>query len=209
MIGQATPDRATGQLARNLFPAGACNRLSCLSNRGLLLPMARGATGPVHRLGLRAFLPRTREKAMGPADILQSYLDDIAQTVMKEQFDAYAARIQLPLRILTSQASLKVATTEDLKDGFESFIEMIQSHGVTDYLRFVHAANFQGNDHIVGVYETRMLSEGRLALPIFHSKIWIGQYGGAWKAIKIHNTTKETRWPMLLSRLDGPPSKEN
>lgn len=146
---------------------------------------------------------------MGPADILQSYLDDIAQTVMKEQFDAYAARIQLPLRILTSQASLKVATTEDLKDGFESFIEMIQSQGVTDYLRFVHAANFQGNDHIVGVYETRMLSEGRLVLPVFHSKIWIGQYGGAWKAIKIHNTTKETRWPMLLSRLDGHASKED
>jgi hypothetical protein len=209
MIVQMNSDRATGQLARNLFTAGACNRLSCLSNRGLLSPMARGATGPVHRPGLRAFLPITREKAMGPADILQSYLDDIAQTVMKEQFEAYAARIQLPLRILTSQASLNVATTEGLKDGFESFIEMIQSLGVTNYLRFVHAASFQGNDHIVGVYETQMLSEGRLVLPIFHSKIWIGQYGGAWKAIKIHNTTKETRWPMLLSRLDGHPSKEN
>jgi hypothetical protein len=209
MIGQGTPGPATSQLAPSLLSASVRNRLSCLPNCGLLTPLVRRTVGPIHRPGLRAFPSTKREKAMGPADILQTYLDDIAQTVMKEQFDAYAARIQLPLRILTSQASLKVATTEDLKDGFESFIEMIQSHGVTDYLRFVHAANFQGNDHIVGVYETRMLSEGRLVLPIFHSKIWIGQYGGAWKAIKIHNTTKETRWPMLLSRFDGPSPKEN
>lgn len=209
MIVQATPGPVTGGLARQLLPASACNRLSCAPNRGLLEPVVRSTVGPIHRPGLRSFLPSTREKAMGPADILQSYLDGIAMTVMQEQFDAYAARIQLPLRILTSSTSLKVATTEDLKDGFESFIEMIQSHGVTDYLRFVHAANFQGNDYIVGVYETQMRSEGRLVLPVFHSKIWIGQYGGTWKAIKIHNTTKETRWPMLLSRLNGPASKEH
>jgi hypothetical protein len=68
-------------------------------------------------------------------------------------------------------------------------------------VRPVQAAVLQGNDHIVGVYETRLMAGEKLALPVFHSKMWIGNYDGVWKAIKIHNTTNEARWPMLLTRL--------
>ncbi len=78
---------------------------------------------------------------------------------------------------------------------------MLHSHGVTEMVRTVQAATFQGNDHIVGVYETRLMAGEKNALPVFHSKIWIGRYDGVWKAIKIHNTTNEARWPMLLTRL--------
>lgn len=133
--------------------------------------------------------------------ILQAYLDEMAKIVMNEWFDAYAARVQLPLSILTSSANITVTTRADLEDGFDDFIEMIRSHGVTHMQRAVQAATFQGNDHIVGVYETRLLAGEKLALPVFHSKMWIGCYDGVWKAIKIHNTTNEARWPMLLTRL--------
>lgn len=133
--------------------------------------------------------------------ILQRYLDEMGQAVMDERLDDYIARIQLPLRILTSSASLTVSTLDDLADGFDDFVEMIRSHGVTDMRRTVKAATFQGNDHVVGIYETRLMAGNRLALPVFHSKMWIGCYGGIWKAIKLHNTTNEARWPMLLTRL--------
>lgn len=133
--------------------------------------------------------------------ILQTYLDQMGQAVMNEWFEDYAARIQLPLSILTSSASLTITTRADLEEGFDDFVEMIRSRGVTHMQRTVEAASFQGNDHIVGVYETRLMACQELALPVFHSKMWIGCYGGCWKAIKIHNTTKEARWPMLLTRL--------
>lgn len=139
---------------------------------------------------------------MLPSSILQTYLDDVAKAVVAERFEDYAECVQLPLRILTSSANLNVTTLDDLRDGFDDFVEMIQSHGVTHMVRPVKAAVFQGNDHIVGIYETRLMAGDRLALPVFHSKMWIGCYGGVWKAIKIHNTTKEARWPMLLTRLD-------
>ncbi len=161
-----------------------------------------------HELRNRSRRLAHSEIAMLPVDILQSYLDDLGNIVMREKFDAYVARIQLPLRILTSSASLKIATTEDLKDGFEAYVEMIQSYGVTDMVRTAHAATFQGNEHVVGVYETRLMNEDRQVLPTFHSKMWIGCYGGVWKAIKIHNTTNETRWPMLLTRLASQSSEE-
>lgn len=133
--------------------------------------------------------------------ILQAYLDDMTRAVMNEWLEDYSARIQLPLSILTSSASINVTTQAELEDGFDDFVEMIRSHGVTRMVRTVQAATFQGNDHIVGVYETRLMAEDKLALPVFHSKMWIGCYDGVWKAIKIHNTTNEARWPMLLTRL--------
>lgn len=139
---------------------------------------------------------------MRATTILQAYLDEMGKAVMNEWFDVYASRIQLPLSILTSSANLTVRTLADLEEGFDEFVEMIRIRSVTDMLRTVQAATFQGNDHIVGVYETRLMAGDKLALPVFHSKMWIGCYDGAWKAIKIHNTTDEARWPMLLTRLD-------
>lgn len=139
---------------------------------------------------------------MRATTILQAYLDEMGKAVMNEWFDVYASRIQLPLSILTSSANLTVRTLADLEEGFDEFVEMIRIRGVTDMLRTVQAATFQGNDHIVGVYETRLMAGDKLALPVFHSKMWIGCYDGAWKAINIHNTTDEARWPMLLTRLD-------
>ena len=138
---------------------------------------------------------------MQAKDILQSYLDDMRDVVMLERFEAYAAHIQLPLNILTSSANITVRTLEDLRDGFDDFTEMMQSLGVTDMIRTVKLARFIGNDHVVGIYETRLMKGSRLALAPFHSKMWVGSYDGVWKAGKIHNTTKESRWPMLMTGL--------
>jgi hypothetical protein len=137
--------------------------------------------------------------------ILQRYLDDMSDVVMRERFEEYSSRVQLPLFILTSSANLKVTNVSDLEEGFDEFAEMIQSLGVTDMVRTVKAATFKGNDHVVGVYETRLMNQNRLALPRFHSKMWIGCDDGIWKAVRIHNTTNEARWPMLLTRLASEP----
>lgn len=142
---------------------------------------------------------------MLPKTILQTFLDDIGETVMGERFEDYTARIELPLTILTSSASLKITTVEDLQDGFDAFVEMLRSIGVTDMVRTVSNARFQGNDHVVGIYETRLMNGTQQALPTFHSKMWIGLYGGIWKAIRINNTTNDARWPMLLTRLAPSP----
>ncbi|HLQ18915.1 MAG TPA: hypothetical protein VK146_08035 [Tabrizicola sp.] len=138
---------------------------------------------------------------MTASSILQRYLDDMGRAVMNDWFEVYADRIQLPLSILTSSANLTITTLSDLEEGFDEFTEMLRDHGVTQMQRSVRVAGFQGNDHVVGIYETRLLAEDRLALPAFHSKMWIGCYDGLWKAFRIHNTTDEARWPMLLTRL--------
>lgn len=142
---------------------------------------------------------------MPATEIMQAYIDDLGRAVMSERFEVYAARIQLPLFILTSAASLTISTLADLEDGFDDYVDMIQSLGVTDMVRTVKMARFIGNDHVVGIYDTRLMDGPRQVLPTFHSKMWISAYDGVWKAIKIHNTTKDSRWPMLLTRLADDP----
>jgi hypothetical protein len=159
-----------------------------------------------------AWCPSHWDMRLMPAkDILQSYLDDMGDIVLRERFEDYAARIQLPLNIITASASLTVRTLKDLEDGFDDFNDMIQSLGVTAMLRTAKVARFVGNDHVIGIYDTRLMRGPRQVLPTFHSKMWIGTYDGLWKAIRIQNTTNDARWPMLYTRLaDAPwPIEEN
>lgn len=146
-----------------------------------------------------------KEHLMTAKILLQRYLDDMTYFVMRERFEDYCSRIELPLSIITSNANIRVSSVADLEEGFDDFTDMIQTMGVTDMLRSVNAATYIGNDLIVGVYETRLMNQNKLALPIFHSKMWIRCYDGIWKAIRIHNTTKDGRWPILLTRLAAEP----
>lgn len=133
--------------------------------------------------------------------VLQIYLDEMSDFVMRERFEEYLARVHLPLHILTSDANLTVATVQDLQDGFDDFIEMIQSRGVTDMLRIVMDAAYEGTDRIVGIYETNLLNGSDHVVPAFYSKMWLIRNDGVWQATKIHNTTRDARWPMLLTRV--------
>lgn len=138
---------------------------------------------------------------MCPFAVLQDYLDRAGKAVLDNRFEIYRSLVQLPLELQTSSARLRVTTEEELLEGFDDYTDMLRGHGVTDMLRRVQVARFQGNEHIVGIYDTRLMAGGRQVLPTFHSKMWIGAYDGVWKAIRINNTTKETRWPVLLTRL--------
>lgn len=135
------------------------------------------------------------------ASILQTYLDDMGDFVMRERLDEYCARVRLPLSIVTSSANLTIATVEDLQDGFDDFVEMIQSRGITEMCRSVEQAVFDGPDQIIGVYKTDLMDGSRHVMPTFYSKMWLGRYDGTWKATKISNTTNDTRWPLLLTRI--------
>lgn len=147
---------------------------------------------------------------MLPGSILQAFLDRIGQAVLAERFEEYRDLVQLPLHIQTIFANLVVRTEDELVDGFDAYTEMLQSHGVTEMIRPVKSAAFQGNEHIVGMYETRLMRGSHQVMPSFQSKMWIVCAGGIWKAIKIHNTTKDMRWPILLTQTpsDTWPSEE-
>lgn len=135
------------------------------------------------------------------SEIMQDFLTRMADAVVSERFETYSAGVHLPFSILTSAASLSVATLDDLEDGFDTFAEVVRIRGVTRIVQTVMYAEFEGPDRIVGIYRTRLMDGSRVVLPEYYSKMWIQRIDGVWKATRTHNTTKEARWPILLTRL--------
>lgn len=199
-------DAATRSRPERANPPMISSTLRCPDQ---CVPLSTHMTGGAFRSHLLArgvrHAPREEVRLKQPATILQTYLDEMAEAVLAERFEDYAARVHLPLYIRTSSAGIRVSTLESLQEGFDDFCDMIQSLGVTRIARTVKIASSMGNDHVVGIYETRMMACSKQVMPSFHSKMWIGTYSGEWKAIRIHNTTDDTRWPMLYTRLCAEP----
>jgi hypothetical protein len=148
------------------------------------------------------------ETQMPATEILQQYLDLMSDSVLRGNFEAYAAHIDLPFNLVTSSASLYVETMEDMQDGFDDFVDMIESQGVTALIRIAKGASFDGNDMITGWYETNLLKGAQRIVPAFFSKVWLRNVDGVWKASKITNTTKDDRWPIQIFKVepaDSPP----
>jgi hypothetical protein len=139
------------------------------------------------------------------SEILQNFVTRMADAVVSGRFEIYSAGIQLPFSILTSAASLNVTTIDDLEEGFDEFTDMVLSPGVTKIVQTVKYAAFERNDRIVGIHQTKLMDGAHLVLPDHYSKMWITNFDGVWKATKIHNTTNDSRWPILLTRLATDP----
>lgn len=135
-------------------------------------------------------------------EILQRFLDEMGEAVMTERFEAYHAGVELPLSIVTSTANLIIETVEDLVEGFDDFCDIIQSQGVTDMPRRVMEARFDGEDRIVGIYETNLMNGAHRVVPTFYSKMWLRRVDGVWQANRIQNTTRNARWPILLYQVE-------
>lgn len=137
-----------------------------------------------------------------PAEILQRYLDDVGAAVMRDRFEDYAARVHLPFNLVTTAANIVVSSVEDLHDGFDDFVDMLASQGVTDLIRGARHAEFDAEGGICGVYETNLLNRGTRVVPSFYSQICLRRIDGTWKATMIRNTTSDTRWPILIPKVD-------
>ncbi|WP_149589244.1 hypothetical protein [Tabrizicola flagellatus] len=139
---------------------------------------------------------------MTATETLQRFLDDVALALTRGNFESYRAFVELPLSIVTSAARLIVRTEDELAEGFDELSDMLCCRGATEVRLNVLHARFDGPDRLIGVYESHYLCDGRPLVPTFYSRIWLERRAGAWRATRVHNTTSETRWPILLTRIE-------
>lgn len=139
---------------------------------------------------------------MFASEILQQFLDDMGNAVMRDRFEDYAAQVHLPFHLQTTAVNIVVSTIDDLQDGFDDFVDMLASQGVTDLIRTVRRAGFDEAGGLCGIYETNLLSRGTRVVPNFFSHICLQRIDGTWKTTEIRNTTSDTRWPILIPKVD-------
>ena len=77
---------------------------------------------------------------MNASDILQRYLDRIAAAVLQDDWPTYQDGVVLPFHLVTHSANITIATTAELRAGFEAFHQTLQAQKVTDYVRLVETA---------------------------------------------------------------------
>lgn len=138
---------------------------------------------------------------MQVAATLQAYLDDMGTAVMTGDFETYQAGVVLPFHLVTQTESVSLATEEDLRIGFDSFVAMLKSQRVTDYIRLVESAQVLDPDLIAGRYITHVIAGGMRVFDPFSSQITLRRVDGRWRAASITNAVAKSRWPLLLSSI--------
>ncbi|TGD44346.1 hypothetical protein EEB11_06630 [Pseudotabrizicola sediminis] len=135
---------------------------------------------------------------MQAATILQSHLDDMAAAIMAKDFAAYLNGVVLPLHLVTHDENMSIVTEEDLRDGFDSFCEMLRSQRTTDYIRLVDSAQLLSPDLITGRYTTHVIAGATRVFDPFVSQTSLRRAGGRWRAASITNSVARSRWPLLM-----------
>lgn len=123
--------------------------------------------------------------------------------VMDGDFGGFANHMVVPFTLVTASANLSVATLDDLQDGFDDFVSMLEDMNVTALLRKVIDAQFISGSMINGTYSTVHLCGDAVVVPEFYSRIWLRHIDGIWKATEIRNTTRNERWPIICHKVDS------
>ena len=134
---------------------------------------------------------------MHASAILQAYLDEVGRTVMTDDWNGYNQCVDLPCHIITDNENKIVATTEDLRAGFDMFCSNLHAQRVTDYIRLVDSAQQQDPGLIRGRYITHMIAGSQRLMPPFMSEITLRLVGNRWRAVLVNTALANSRWPLI------------
>lgn len=143
--------------------------------------------------------------------ILKTYLDEVGQALMTDDWDTFRSAICLPCHIISRDEAKVVATTEDLKAGFDMFRDNLRAQRATDYIRLVDIAKQQTRDQISGRYVTHLIAGSHRLVPPFMSEITLRLIGNRWCAASVSTALANSRWPLMRleikpdTLLEGPP----
>ena len=138
---------------------------------------------------------------MDSAAILQSYLDEVSVVTLAGDWDSYSHMVQLPCAVISHDESKIVATEDELKLGFDSFVLTLKSQRATDFIRLVEQASRLDDDLISGSYITHIISGGTRIIAPYRSIMTLRLSGGRWKAASITNGLANSRWPLMRLQL--------
>ena len=144
---------------------------------------------------------------MQATDILQTYLDVVSRAVLTDDWDAFCNSISLPCHIITLNEDKIVTKVEDLKAGFDQFVDSLRAQRVTHYIRLVESATLQESDVISGHYITHLIAGSIRVMQPLRSKITLQLIGNRWCAVSVSTVLTISRWPLVQLEInpDTPP----
>lgn len=107
---------------------------------------------------------------MNPLSIYQQALDAVSGAVMASDFDAHAAKIDLPHLIHTAKADLLVSSAADLRPAFDALSQGPMARGVTRPERVARSADHVARDRSDGWRHAHVRADGAPLLATVKAK---------------------------------------
>ena len=124
---------------------------------------------------------------------LQRFLDGVVHAFRTRSFDAFEARIALPLTVFSYEGTAIVTRTSDLQRFFETYLASLDAHGISDQRRMATSFYQIGPQLASCTYDTTFLREGKPALPPFASAVTLRLTEGGWRAVSLMSSIPQAR----------------
>lgn len=125
----------------------------------------------------------------------QSHLDDVATSILTNDFNLFAANYDLPFLQVTGAAQGHVTTLAGLAEIFDGFVLTVALQKVTSVLMLVDFSEMVTPELIIGTHFTHLLvGATRLCQPILCQKTLV-RYGSVWRSASAALRVGPLFWP--------------
>ncbi|WP_439154230.1 hypothetical protein [Yoonia sp.] len=130
----------------------------------------------------------------------QQWLDEVGDAFFANQFDVYENAVTLPLEIVSDGHASQIETVDALRLKFDTWVDMLRIHRVTDMIRIADSIERVAPDMVVGNYRTEILSNGARTMPPFASAMTLQKRGNMWRATRVTTGMTRDQWPLFFTR---------
>ncbi len=139
-------------------------------------------------------------------DIYQELLDILSDALLEGDFEKFLPHIMLPHVMQTLSGTLTMENEEELRRSFQGYSDSLKAHKVTNYIRLVDHAEFDGPDRISGEHTTHILHNANHLVPPYPNRFVFERQGGVWRVAASVNAIANVTWPVLMPKV--PPHAE-
>ncbi len=135
-------------------------------------------------------------------DILQTWLDRMADAIMSNDLDTTLAHFDLPVTRVLLDSWHVTQTRAEVARELNNLNEGLLSQGVNQLIRLGRDAEFLEEDFLEGSYITHMLRNAVPVIPSFKSRVMLRRSDGVWRLVEAQNGYAGHRWPMPFTETE-------
>ncbi len=131
-----------------------------------------------------------------PLTIYQDWVDTMCAAIQGGALDVIAMHVALPYLHRSQDARIVIETRRDMEKGYRSFINMLQSHGVNQFIGLATSAEYLSDDYIEGVHIVHSLRNAAPVLPAYSNRTVLRRGVANWKLSEVHHGFSHGNWPV-------------
>lgn len=130
-----------------------------------------------------------------PLPLYQNFLDELTDTTITGDFDAYIALCDLPYTSHGNHIDTLMESPSDVRPFFDLTVGMIRGDTADTFMRSAESAQFLGADIICGYHTSLFLKNGDTALPPIKSRMILKHTNTGWKLKHVTNAIANPSYP--------------